>query len=515
MVFPVTVIVPVYVVSDQAVDWLGECFQSVHNQAAEVVIWDDGSPYAWERVAHLLPDHAQVYHSSTNKGVSHARNQAVERVRTPLFLPLDCDDRLAQDAVVQLQEAWQGIPVYPDLAKIGQVTEKHYALQNFSPDLLLSSLGIASVNVLQSVDQWTVLNGWNEGVTFFEDCEYNIRLLCKFCGIRYPRPLVEYRIHPNQRTRQYRDQAATIGRKIALRFEGIDMCCGKKAQGLAARTAASKAAKGVQQTMAARQEPDQQGMLPGTQGDAVLVEYIGSPGVGNHYRQGPATGYHYKVVYGANLYVDPSDAVDSRAEAYLSPFIRVYPATSEATPTAPTASTATVERTPVSVPDVRSPVTRVQSLPDIATMVWRDIKNFDFSGLSSDQLAELIRMEEDGKGRVKTLALALVWVVLLGLASRTLRILIRHTDGPWHIFLRLRIRIGYAYLPLMGAVDIIGYQEEVPATFLGELTDCPWCLSTWLTLLLSLGVGLMGYLPISILVYVWLASISVAAWSTE
>lgn len=63
--------------------------------------------------------------------------------------------------------------------------------------------------------------------------------------------------------------------------------------------------------------------------------------------------------------------------------------------------------------------------------------------------------------------------------------MLRYTNGPGHIFQKIRKIAGIQYFELItGDADSGGVVEEIPDKFFAELFGCFWCLSTWLSLML-------------------------------
>ena len=294
----VTIIIPVYCTTEQALVWLDECLASAVAQGCEVVCWDDGST---QDVKPVLRKYKLDYHGGNHEGVSKARNSAVDIVSTRLIYPLDCDDTLKPGSITQLLSLWNGsTPVYSDVAKFGLVNVPHYNLLEFDCNHIRTHVGFSSVNVLHLKAQWEALGGWDPTIDFYEDGEYNARLYARWCGVRCPHPLVNYRIHDNQRTKTYAAKASEYAKRILDRIRRLDMpcsTCGGK------RRATVVTAQPVQQA-AAKIDPK---TLPGEMNGRVLAQYVGGKGKGKHYYQGPTTRYMYKVTYGDYVYADPTD----------------------------------------------------------------------------------------------------------------------------------------------------------------------------------------------------------------
>ena len=328
----VSIIIPVYCTTKESLDWLAECLESACSQDCEVVCYDDKSTESGvEDIIKRYP--VKYIRGADNKGVSYSRNRAVIHAQRSLVLPLDSDDTIVAQGVRKLYSAWNGTPVYPDIAKFGLETEPHYALFDFNCENLTRYVGFTSVNVLHSKEQWKAIGGWNETIDFFEDGEYNARLLGTYCGVRYPEPIINYRMHANQRTKQYASRSMDYATKILSFLRSYDMpcpSCGK-------RRSASNDANAGSRKMMQKAEPtrtsapvaiqiaDNKSLnLPSEFEGKILTQYTGGKGAAKHYYRGPSTKFPYHVTYGDYVYADPKDVSDSVGHGSF--LIRVQPA---------------------------------------------------------------------------------------------------------------------------------------------------------------------------------------------
>jgi hypothetical protein len=397
----VTIIIPSYIKSQLAYEWLVECVKSALRQDCKVIVYDDCSPYDGglssnnnTELANLLSDeNLTVIGSNVHKGVSYARNRAAGQVKTSLMLPLDCDDMLVDGAVDELLKVWDGIPVYPDLAKFGMQESPHYRLLDFSCKIAQEKLGLSSVTVLQAVDQWKAIGGWNENLDLYEDAEYNSRLMLTYCGKNLHKPLLRYRQHEHQRTRNIQDTniSVQISRDILnslRRFTVSCPSCGGK------RRTSADALASVRQVVAVNP-----GDLPGTKDGRVLALYIGGKGQATHYYKGVTTKFGYKVQYGNYYYVDPTDATDKDNPGRRSLFVKVEKSVEVAKIEEQKLEAVTAARTPVT-DVVRTPVVEKiadESLPDIFNMNVGEIREIILTSVA--QAKRLLEIEKSGKNR--------------------------------------------------------------------------------------------------------------------
>lgn len=398
----VSVIIPAYVRNDTDVKMLNECIDSIPS-SYEIVVCDDGSliDYSIDGVVHVRTEH---------RGKSHARNTAVEYAHGPLIFPLDADDMLVPGALDALVALWEGIPLYPDLIKFKGAEQKEYTLLDFDCDLIMRKC-VSSVNVLHSKEQWAAVGGWDESVEFYEDWEYNARLMSTFCGRHVSKPLVMYRIHPGQSVAAYKRteswHAANI--RAILRRKGVGTmgCCGKHRNSVTSSKSSPKSANTMLSNTAAINPTRTVGhktvMIPNvTEEGKAVVKYVGGQGMGRHYYRGPKTRYPYKVMHGQIMIVDDRDAVNPGQPGSL--FVRVsqakMPAKSVADKTDDVGgvdeNVSVTERKPRQSPPKRA--TTVDSI-SISDMTIGEIVAMA-SSLTPGEAARLLEEEKDGKNRV-------------------------------------------------------------------------------------------------------------------
>lgn len=130
---------------------------------------------------------------------AHARNYALQRVKTPLVTFLDADDAFTSPAVEVMLKAWQQDSskyVYGDAHTIdsngnfGTWTAKAY-----KPDLLLQH-NIHTITTLMPVEWAVGVGGFDENFKAWEDWAFYLRLaVAGRYGRRIPVPLITYRLH--------------------------------------------------------------------------------------------------------------------------------------------------------------------------------------------------------------------------------------------------------------------------------------------------------------------------------
>jgi glycosyltransferase involved in cell wall biosynthesis len=385
----VTIIIPVYVTSEETFDWACEAIQSAKEQDCEVIVYNDGSPYVdlQHKLISKFSD-TLVFGSDVNHGVSFSRNKLAEMVTTNLFIPLDCDDKFAPGAIDKLLSVWKGVPVYPDISKFGLETVVFYRLLDFDCNQLTKKLGISSVNVLQSKEQWKAIGGWNEEIDLYEDAEYNARLLGTYCGQNFHEPLVFYRQHGNQRTKKHAKISSNISTNILDMIRRYTMPCSSCGSGRRSQAMQNNV---VSSGIGARPLQSRIADLPGSQGSTVLAHYIGGNGMGYHYYRGPVTKYSYKVIFDELIYVDPRDACEPDATRRTSLLIHVHK--DDEVP-APVAGESIVK---LEEPE-RKPVLKVEKQPVLSAMsdeeLSENLSEGEFFGVVTDIIVDDVNTKE-------------------------------------------------------------------------------------------------------------------------
>lgn len=392
--------IPVYCPSPESLEWLHQCLRSALIQDCEIVVYDDGSPTPGVRDIFSIYNIHKVLSGSENRGVSYARNRAILEASGPLIYPLDCDDRIKPGTIQTLTRYWDeydGTPVYSDLAKFGSVNDPHYTLLDFQCEHLLRYVGLSTVNVLYSKAQWKAIRGYNEELDFYEDSEFNTRLYARYCGVRCPEPLVEYRIHSGQRTQKYLSKAKRYQDYVLQKARNLDMAC---------LTCGGKhRAPITQQVVSVVQNvPQDPTTMAATQGELVLAQYTGGKGRGKHYYQGIQTRQMYRVEYGDYLYAHSADTRGKDQTSHPSYLVRYNePEAPKPTPT-PTPDPAIVmddvSKEKYSIAGIkRTPV--VDDIPDITRMSAKEVVMTDFT---PEMAKRLLEIEKSNLNRAKVVA---------------------------------------------------------------------------------------------------------------
>lgn len=177
----VSIIVPCY---NQA-QYLDECLQSVLNQIFqdwECIIVNDGSPDNTEEVAQewIKKDNRFKYIFISNSGVSNARNVGIQSASGEFILPLDADDKIADNyielAINKFNEDKELTLVYCKAKKFGDVNQE-WILKDFSlQQLALENMIFCSA--FYRKHDWERIGGYDVNmISGLEDWEFWIALL--------------------------------------------------------------------------------------------------------------------------------------------------------------------------------------------------------------------------------------------------------------------------------------------------------------------------------------------------
>jgi hypothetical protein len=98
-------------------------------------------------------------------------------------------------------------------------------------------------------------------------------------------------------------------------------------------------------------------------------------------------------------------------------------------------------------------------------------------------------------------------VAVVGLSTFGLAYILRYTDGPFNLFVKFRGALGLRRVSVYDENgDIVDYVEESDDRFFAKLIGCFWCLSTWISLVLSLLI----MIPLLQLPLVWFGALGIS-----
>jgi glycosyltransferase involved in cell wall biosynthesis len=206
----ISVIIPAY---NQA-RYISTAIQSVLGQTYphfELVVVDDGSTDETPRILSSIQDPRLRVVTQSNAGLSAARNTGLRESSAPLVTFLDADDYFFPD---KLEVLWHYLEEHPEIGLVaGRVRYiDHLGNTIFEPVESSTKLGLPDLLFQNPICVSGVLlwRKWLDRVGVFdeslracEDLDLWLRLAsagCQMAWVDYP--VVAYRIHPGQMTRQ-------------------------------------------------------------------------------------------------------------------------------------------------------------------------------------------------------------------------------------------------------------------------------------------------------------------------
>jgi glycosyltransferase involved in cell wall biosynthesis len=227
--------------------FLPEALASLRSQAGgapHTVVVDDGSTDpATLAVLDALPPDVELVRQD-NQGVSAARNAGLARVRTPYWLVLDADDRLAPGALAALRAPLERderlgysfgfMEFFGDMTGIVRFPD-------FDPYRLLYRHTIG-LTALARADVLRATGGYDGGFPHYEDWELWVHALAHgFEGRRVDAVALQYRRHGGTKLsadrRRYRVAWRALRRKHAALYARRDELARRSALGPAGRAA--------------------------------------------------------------------------------------------------------------------------------------------------------------------------------------------------------------------------------------------------------------------------------------
>ena len=184
-------------------DYIKESIATVAEQTYtnfELIVVDDASPNlpAQELLKDELSSLAnlKIFRHEENKGLAATRNTCVSHARGSLYLPLDCDDKIAPDFLeatvpVLLNEGLDAI--FTEV----QIFGTYEMVWQAECDMIkiMSGLPVPST-ILHKKEVFESINGYNPTIRRSIDSDFWVRALHKGCRVRrIDKPLYFYRKH--------------------------------------------------------------------------------------------------------------------------------------------------------------------------------------------------------------------------------------------------------------------------------------------------------------------------------
>lgn len=262
-----------------------------------IVVNDTGSPLAGP-----LPSWVRLVNTEGKRGPGAARNAGIAVSKGRLFLPLDADDYLMPEALLEFYNAHLQSEdvIYSDFWQTDHATGKQISLHkcdDYDPQLILGRKRnfegelrqgmIHSVTALTPKWAWERVGGYDESLTGWEDWDFQIALAnIGVCSRRVSAPLFLYRKNTGFRRDENYDSfernKEAILRKWGHFWEGGQelMACGScRARATIQPSASMFNQSSSPKNMAA--------------GDAVLMEYEGDRAGAIGYRGPSRTMYYF------------------------------------------------------------------------------------------------------------------------------------------------------------------------------------------------------------------------------
>lgn len=248
----ISVITPVYIDIPVKVDWLNEMILSVVTQTLtdwELILIDDKSPMLLDEVKYNYQGENRIrwLENAKNEGPATTRNTAVNLAQSECILPLDSDDMLANNEVLEaMYDAWimdKSKTIYGNIQLYRQSADgftrgKIHQLPAYSFEGAMHlNYGLMPVSTMHSKEAHYKAGGWKAELEHGrEDLEYWIACgKVGFCGQKINHTTLLYRKHDKSRDyrlkeldllRSTQDKIKTMHSDI---YRGVFpmACCGK------------------------------------------------------------------------------------------------------------------------------------------------------------------------------------------------------------------------------------------------------------------------------------------------
>jgi len=211
----VSIITPAYIDTYDKLDWFEEMLKSVENQSFtdwEVVIIDDKSIIDLTVLNNQFKSPKfRWFKTAERSGPATCRNTAVELAQSEAILPLDADDILANENVLNiLFTEWSNDKskfYYGNLRRLKKIDgefqkdDKTFRLAEYTFKDSLNKNGLMPVSCIFSYDCWQKAGGWSSELEAGrEDVEFWIKMgKVGCCGQKINEETLIYRQHETSR----------------------------------------------------------------------------------------------------------------------------------------------------------------------------------------------------------------------------------------------------------------------------------------------------------------------------
>jgi glycosyltransferase involved in cell wall biosynthesis len=187
----ISVIIPCYNMGDFVVDAIESVLSYPLQEEVEVIVVNDGSDdndYTRKLLDTFTQPNVTVIHQE-NKGLGNARNTAIKNAKAKYVLPLDADNKIRHNYVVDgirlLDENPEIAIVYGDNKKMGLRTDVVTIGELDIVELIRKNYIDACVVLRKSA--WEAVGGYDEKmpVMGYEDWDLNLRLIFKGWNFSY------------------------------------------------------------------------------------------------------------------------------------------------------------------------------------------------------------------------------------------------------------------------------------------------------------------------------------------
>lgn len=228
----ISIITPAYIDTNAKLQWLREMVDSVMLQSFydwELVIVDDNSPI--NPVIEETDRRVRIFRMANHCGPSIARNTAVAISDGEALLPIDADDLLPTDNVLEVMyREWEkdktkfiygNLQQYTEQDGQFQITGKVKELRDFSFQLVFNPEALLPVTAMHSIECHQKAGGWKpEFDQGLEDVEYWIAAAkAGFCGKHINVTTLLYRRYSTGRHNKMRGS----GKEPAMRNQIMQM----------------------------------------------------------------------------------------------------------------------------------------------------------------------------------------------------------------------------------------------------------------------------------------------------